>query len=155
MLATCWQYAGNMLATCWQHAGNMLTTCWQHADNMLATCCQHAGNILSTCCQHTGNMLATCWQHASNMLATCWKHAENNKAFFCYNWKPFRKLSSVLLCPPLSSVSPYSVLLGAQLGPIRAKNSYCGNFCTSKCLGSAVVKFVLMINTHMVIRVNW
>ena len=96
-----------MLVTCWQHAGNMPATCWQYASNMLAIC----------------------WQHAGNMLATCWQHAGNNKAFFqgpeafiMETGGPFQNcpLSSVL-CHPLSSVSPYSVLLEARLGAIRAQ----------------------------------
>ena len=39
--------------------------------------------------------------------------------------------------------------------PFFQKSSFGGIFCISKCHGSAVAKFVLMINTHMVNRVNW
>ena len=57
------------------------------------------------------------------MLATCLQHAGNNKAFFqgpeafiMETGGPFEN------CPPLSSsVSPYSVLLGARLGAIHAQ----------------------------------
>ena len=132
MPVKCQQHAGNMLTTYWQHAGNMLTTFWQHAGNMLATCWQHGGNMLVTCWRHAGNMLATCWQHAGDMLVTRWRHAGNMLAtirlFFRVQrlllWK-LEVLSKTVLCHhPLSSsssVSPYSVLLGARLGAIRAQ----------------------------------
>ena len=66
-------------------------------------------------------MLAICWQHAGNMLATI-------RLFFRVQrlllWK-LEVLSKTVLChhplSSLSSVSPYSVLLGARLGAIRAQ----------------------------------
>ena len=36
----------------------------------------------------------------------------------------------------------------------KKRISYQGNFCFSKCLSSAVEKFVLTINTHMANRVS-
>ena len=139
MQATCWQHAGNMLATCWQHPGNMLPTCWQHAGNILATCwqhaVQHAGNMLTTSWYHASNKLPTCWQHAGNMLVTSWQHAGNMLATY---WQHAGNMLATCWCPeaiitetedpfencPLSSsssVTPYSLLLGARLGAICAQ----------------------------------
>ena len=56
-------------------------------------------------------MLASCWQHAGNMLATCWCP----EAIIMETEDPFEN------CPLSSSSSPYSVLLGARLGAIRAQ----------------------------------
>ena len=88
-------------------------------------------------------MLATYWQHADNMLATYWQHAGNMLATYCCpeaiimeTEDPFKN------CPLSSSVSPYSVLLGARLGAIRAQK------CQTLALLKVVHNFIVTLSHY-------
>ena len=118
-----------MLVTCCQHAVHILIICRPYTGPMLTTCLPNAYNMPSTWWPHASNMVAPFWQHAGNMLATCWYHAGNNKAFFqgpetfiMETGGPFENCPPSLSLSRVSvSLSPYSVLLWAQLGAIRAQ----------------------------------